>query len=231
MAQGFIDEANKLRDIKPNLLDFFTKKKQEIQSRLDRLVDYDKRCLQELSEGDPSGDRVIPKVEPFCVNVILHHTARVESAERTRDDQPNPISIVLGAGSTGDVQDRIEELFEHVLRRSDCRPIDVDSQALFKQIIGISIEDRSKGSNSEAFQPAAEFLRDFIGSQDRVLPAAYNSLDLGRKGSFEQQKGGAGASQGSSLDCQEEEPRWQPEITSGIQLPDPGKVSSGERLQ
>lgn len=172
--EHLVDKGERLRTMKKSL---FNSRQKEITALLDEIIEDERAIYDRVREDNYSPDRIIPKTDPFCINIVLPERLRREAAEQWRDnDSPTPIGDVLGVNGALHVRDRIEDLFAEVLRRSDCKIDSSDSQAFFEEIIGISIEDRSRSVDNEEFRPALEFLLDFMDHKQQKLPGAFNTL-------------------------------------------------------
>ena len=147
-----------------------------IQEKMVTVIAEEERLYRGLCDEGSTPDRVIPKTDPFCVNIVLPANLRQEATEKWRDSgTPEPIGDVLGMAGALAVRSKIEDLLSRVLRRNDYQVSD-SSQAAFEQIIAISIEDRSRAVDNEEFRPSSEFLRDFISAGRQDMPGAFNAL-------------------------------------------------------
>ena len=94
-----LEQSERVKAIKPGLFDVFTKKSaKEVQELLHDVVTNDRVWYEQACRDDIAPDRVVPKTDPFCINVALHEGARLESAVRIRDSENHkpPIADVLG---------------------------------------------------------------------------------------------------------------------------------------
>jgi hypothetical protein len=122
---------------------------------------------------------IIAREDLFCINIILPEHQRIEAAEIARDNGiPGPISDVIGDAGITTVRHRLTDLCNGVLRREDCASMDVNSEALFDEIMSISIGDWSRGASNDAFRPTREVLRDFIKANRRNIPGSFSELNF-----------------------------------------------------
>ena len=120
---------------------------------------------------------VRPRTDPFCVNIVLAESQRVEAAEIARDNGvQGSIADVIGDAGVATVRQRITELCEAVLKRDDCASLDINSEALFDEIMTISIGDWSRGSRNAALRPTREILRDYLAEDRRDIPGTFSEL-------------------------------------------------------
>ena len=168
-----VHSAEQLRSIKKFL---FLPRNKALREKLDQFIAEEKRFYEEICAQDYTPDRVTPKDDPFCINIGLPERLRREANERwSAKGSPDPIGDVLGVNGALSVRNKIEDLLAKVLKRSDYRQ-DGNSQAEFEQIIGISIEDRSRPADNEEFRPGSAFLRDFINVAKQSNPSSLNAL-------------------------------------------------------
>ena len=117
------------------------------------------------------------RVDPFCVNVVLAENQRVEAAETARDNGiQGPVAEVIGDAGAAIVRQKITEMCEAVLKREDCASMEINSEALFDEIMSISIGDWSRGTRNNALRPTREILRDYIAEDRRDIPGAFSEL-------------------------------------------------------
>ena len=124
-------------------------------------------------------DSIIAREDLFCINIILPESQRVEAAEIARDNGiPGAIADVIGDAGITTVRHRLTDLCNGVLRRGDCESMDVNSEALFDEIMSISIGDWSRGASNDSFRPTREVLRDFIAESRRNVPGSFSELNF-----------------------------------------------------
>lgn len=140
------------------------------------------KFAQDESEGwakqirDQAPDKITLRPDPFCLTVRLPSRLRRENAEQLRDgNYYEPIAALLGEGGISEVQGWSETLLNRVLERSDCFPSYIASAAYFEEVIAVSIEDQTKRSDNERFQPSHPFLTYFLGDETRELPGSFNT--------------------------------------------------------
>ncbi len=120
---------------------------------------------------------ILPRTDPFCVNIVLAESQRIEAAETARDNGIHgPVADVIGDAGVATVRQKITEMCEAVLKRDDCSSLDINSEALFDEIMSISIGDWSRGTRNNALRPTREILRDYIAEQRRDIPGAFSEL-------------------------------------------------------
>ena len=147
-----------------------------IREKLDQFMAEERRLYEVTCQEDEIHDRVTPQTPPFCVNIGLPQRLREEAIRKWRDaGSLQPIGDLLGMNGALQVRNKIEDLLSPVLKRVDY-PQGSTSQADFEEIIGISIEDRSRSGDNEEFRPGREFLREFITVAKQSIPGLLNAL-------------------------------------------------------
>ncbi len=146
--------------------------------------DDDHRAYERYLKDDTPPPEIVPRTDPFCVNIALPDELRQQIAKQHRDtDEAFSIADLLGANGTLKVRGQIESILQSVLERSDCAPLDIDAQGNYVAIIAISMINRSGGRNNDGLLPSQEFLQDFMGPEERKMDANFNpmSFDLSDK--------------------------------------------------
>ena len=171
--------ANELRDIKEEkILGIFPKRREANSKRqqlLNFALDEDQESNDFLMEISGPPGRMVPKRDPFCINVVLPANLRQQAADKAREGGAKvTLTDLLGDSGTYQVREHIARLLTDVLKRADCAPVDIDSQARFQSLIAISIENRATGQNNDALRPSQDILRDFIDANNRELPGSLN---------------------------------------------------------
>ena len=178
--QWLVDAAEEVRSIKWDqtaIVKRLSGREKKVQGVLQDAISGDEHRYSETCKDNPAPETITPKIDPFCLNIDMPERLRREAAMWLRDhSRHRPIAEVLGATGVAAARRRIEELCGQVLSRSDCQSSDIDSQALFEQIISISITDLDKGRENLSFQPSREFLRYFIGVDSREISGSYSEL-------------------------------------------------------
>ena len=135
--------------------------------------------IRDARKASRETQSIIAREDLFCINIILPEHQRIEAAEIARDNGiPGPISDVIGDAGITTVRHRLTDLCNGVLRREDCASMDVNSEALFDEIMSISIGDWSRGASNDAFRPTREVLRDFIKANRRNIPGSFSELNF-----------------------------------------------------
>ena len=170
----------------------------EARSLLTAAKSEDEETYRRATEAREESYSIKAKIDHFCVNIELPENQRIEAAEIARDNGiQGPIADVIGDAGVATVRQRLTELCNDVLRRPDLISLEANSEALFDEIMSISIGDWSRNSNNDALRPSREVLRDFIAAERRSIPGAYSEMtfdlskvissadpaDLGRGGS------------------------------------------------
>ena len=182
MVKGLIRRAEEVDAIKSDnaFVKLFTRDaqaKKDTELVLDYAMDEDRRAYQETHSASAAPAKIIPKSDPFCVNIALPEELRRKFAERMRDsDVSTPITDLLGTAGILNVRERIQKHFQDVLERSDSQSPDINSQAFFENIIAISIEDRGNANRNEGLRPTREFLSYFIEASHHDKSGAFNPL-------------------------------------------------------
>ena len=171
--------ANELREVKEGTIFFVFRKRREAnlkrQQLLDFALDEDQESNDFLMEISRPPGKMVPKRDPFCINVVLPANLRQQAADKAREGGTQvPLTDLLGDSGTYQVREQISRLLTDVLKRRDYDSVNIDSQARFQSVIAISIENRAAGRNNDAFCPSQGFFRDFIDSRDRELPGSLN---------------------------------------------------------
>ena len=180
--------GEQIRGIKKFLI--FPKNK-VIREKLGEFMEEERRLYEVTCQEDETHERVTPQTPPFCVNIGLPQRLREEAIGKQRDTgNLQPIGDLLGRNGALQIRNKIEDSIRPVLKRVDY-PQGSTSQADFEEIIGISVEDRSRSADNEEFRPGREFLREFITVAKQSVPGLLNALtyDLSEHvRSFESQK-------------------------------------------
>ena len=177
--EGFVDLSAELQQIKGDrsVFRFINKPHHMVRAKLEQAMLDDEYHYNQLKETNLPED-ITPRMDPFCINNALPEGLRQEGMTRLRDADNAPhISSTWGTTGCDLVRRRIEAQCADVLKRPDCQPHDINSQALFVEMCAISIAngDGVAGPN-DPFKPSPEFLRDFITEQSRVVPGAFTEL-------------------------------------------------------
>ena len=183
--QEMVDVANELSNIslKPGLLNRINGRLKSdralVESKLADAFQLDRHNYLEARRASRDTETIIAREDLFCINIVLPEHQRVEAAEIARDSgTPGPIADVIGDAGITTVRHRLTDLCNAVLRRVDCASLDVNSEALFDEIMSISIGDWSRGSTNDAFRPTREVLRDFIAAGQRNIPGSFSELNF-----------------------------------------------------
>lgn len=151
--------------------------REKAEGWLDSAENSDQKNYEEAYRLSQQSTTVRPRTDPFCVNLVLAESQRVEAAEIARDNGvQGSIADVIGDAGVATVRQRITELCEAVLKREDCASLDINSEALFDEIMTISIGDWSRGSRNAALRPTREILRDYLAEDRRDIPGAFSEL-------------------------------------------------------
>ena len=119
------------------------------------------------------------KMDFFCVNIELPENQRIEAAETARDNGiPGPIAGVVGDAGVAAVRQCLTDLINGVFRRRELVSQETNSEALFDEVMSISIGDWSRNSSNDAMRPSREVLRDFIAADRRAIPGAYSEMSF-----------------------------------------------------
>jgi len=187
-VETLLTRADELRSVKEErFLGIFRKRREADERRrqiLNFALDEDQEASDALADLNAPPGNVVPKLDPFCINISLPVNMRYQAADRMREGGIQILLVdLLGDSGTYQVRGRISESLTGVLRRSDCASPEIDSQAKFKSLIAISIEDRGSGRNNDALRPSQAFLQDFIDAEDREVPGSLNlrTYDLGQR--------------------------------------------------
>lgn len=149
----------------------------QVDFLLNQAVSDDEHNYEESRRAGQITGNVIARDDLFCINIVLPEKQRVEAATIARDSGiPGPIADVLGASGVSAVRNKITNLCKQVLERTDCNDTSIDSQALYDEMMSISIGDWSKTSNNEQFSPTRENLRYFIAADRRSIPGSFSEL-------------------------------------------------------
>ena len=152
-------------------------RRRTLGERLDSLITQEEEQFQGICQVTRAPDKVIPRKDPFCIDISLPMDKRREATEKWRDSgMPDPIGDILGMSGATSVRDKIQDSLVEVLRRYDYDSKRDQSQAKFYEVIAISIEDRSRSVDNEEFRPSSNFLKDFIVRERRDMPGAFNAL-------------------------------------------------------
>lgn len=148
-----------------------------VATRLADAFELDLGNYADARRASRDTESIIAREDLFCINIILPESQRVEAAEIARDHGiPGPITDVIGDAGITTVRHRLTDLCNSVLRRDDCASMDVNSEALFDEIMSISIGDWSRSRSNDAFRPTREVLRDYIAAERRNIPGSFSEL-------------------------------------------------------
>lgn len=150
-----------------------------VTTRLADAFELDRGNYADARRASRDTESIIAREDLFCINIILPESQRVEAAEIARDHGiPGPITDVIGDAGTTTVRHRLTDLCNSVLRREDCASMDVNSEALFDEIMSISIGDWSRSGSNDAFRPTREVLLDYIAANRRNIPGSFSELNF-----------------------------------------------------
>ena len=137
----------------------------------------DEAAYRRAKEAREELNSIKAKNDHFCINIELPETQRIEAAEIARDNGiQGPIAEVIGDAGVATVRQRLTELCHDVLKRPDLVSLEINSEAVFDEIMSISIGDWSRNTSNDAFRPSREVLRDFVAADRRNIPGAFSEM-------------------------------------------------------
>ena len=182
-VQTLVDKADQLNGISLassliGMLNGKNKSNQDLaQSLLRAAKSDDEDAYRRAKEATEEIDSIKAKNDHFCINIELPENQRIEAAEIARDNGiQGPVAEVIGDAGVAIVRQRLAELCNEVLKRPDLVSLEVNSGAVFDEIMSISIGDWSRNTSNDAFRPSRELLRDFVAADRRNIPGAFSEM-------------------------------------------------------
>ncbi len=178
-VQSFLNDADQLRIAKARKFAWVIPiGNRRVESMImQQMYMKDQRFLSSLrSDNRTDVADVVPKIDPFSVNVFIPEQERMNAACQKRDG--NVVSLakdLLGTNGAIKIRGRIEDILIQILQRSDCLSMDIDSQAMFDRILAISIEGSGKTGGNNELRPSNEFFEDYLSVQKRQVPGSFNA--------------------------------------------------------
>ena len=179
--QNFLDSATELRSDKDKKLAWIipngSKDKQSLI--METMASDDRRFMRELKNSIRTDFAdVVPKIDPFCVNVFIPEESRHNAAIAKREGRVVSLSEdLLGTNGAIKIRGRIEDMLQNVLERSDCFSMDIDSQAKFDRVLVVSLEGSGKTGGNDELRPSNEFFEDFLSVEKRSIPGSFYVLN------------------------------------------------------
>ncbi len=150
-----------------------------VQGYLDSAVDEDNHNYTESCRASQDTNNIIARDDLFCINIVLPEEQRHEAAVIARDNgSPGPIAQVLGDAGIATVRNKITTLCNGVLRRPDCETVNIDSQAVYDEMVSISISDWSKNNINDQFRPSRENLSYYLAADCRLTPGSFSEMSF-----------------------------------------------------